>query len=93
MFEFWVEWRDKASAEIYGSGPGPFQVVHVKKDTFAPECTCGGKGGGLLDDGHSPRCGIRKTPAEENVYILQMSGRLCSLPASLFKTIPSLRRR
>lgn len=91
-YEHWVDWCDPKSAEEYGSGPGPFRVVHVKKDKFA-ECTCGGKGGGLLENGHSSQCKINRKPVERDVYIVVMNGRHRSFSSDLFKTIPSLRRR
>lgn len=86
-YEHWVEWRDQENERVYGSGPGPFRVVHVKKEKFVPECTCGGQGGGLLDNGHSPLCGINRKPVERDVYIVVMNGRHRSFSADLFISV------
>jgi hypothetical protein len=91
-FGDWVEWCDSENERVYDSGPGPFRVVHVKKTQWVPECTCGGEGGGLLDDGHSPGCAIH-CEATSNVVTVEMSGRHRSFDEGLFKKVPQLRRR
>ena len=86
-FEYWVDWLDPESARVYESGPGPFRVVHAKNDLWVAVCTCGGKGGGLLDDGHSPRCAVHRGPVKMLALILEMSGRLRSFSEDLFKPV------
>lgn len=83
-----VRWRDPANAVVYGSdGLGPFPVVKVKEEVVAPSCTCGGKGGGLLDDGHSPRCEIRAKSVVATFVTVLMNGRHRTFPESFFEVV------
>lgn len=83
-----VRWKDPKNAEIFGSDAGPFPVVRVREDECAPVCTCSGRGGGLLDDGHSPRCEIRAKKVMGTFVTVLMNGRHRSFPEELFEVAP-----
>lgn len=80
-----VVWRDPQNVEIYGSGPGPFYVETTKEEEVVPVCTCGGQGGGLFDDGHSPLCEIRAKKVVATMVTVRMNGRLRSFDEELFE--------
>jgi len=82
-----VRWRDPQNAEIYGIGEGQFLVMRVKEDKVAPRCTCGGEGGGLLDDGHSQLCEIRAKEVVATFITILAGGRHRSLPEDLFEAV------
>jgi len=84
--EDYVRWRDPESAKIYG-GVGPFPVVMVAMDIWVPICTCGGKGGGLLDNGHSWRCECRFEQVEGLAVTVLMNGRHCTFSEDLFEVV------
>lgn len=80
-----VRWRDPRNAELFNSGPGPFRAVRVREDEVVPVCTCGGNGGGLLDDGHSFHCEVRGKRVAATFVTVIMNGRHCSFDADLFE--------
>jgi hypothetical protein len=83
-----VRWCDPQNTEFYGSGPGPFRVVMVEEEEeVAPTCTCGGRGGGLLDDGHSPLCEIRAKKVVSSFVTVLMNGRHRSFDEALFEVV------
>lgn len=82
-----VRWRNPQDAEFFNSGPGPFLVVRVREDEAVPVCTCGGNGGGLLDDGHSFYCEIRAEKVVATFVTVSMNGRHRSLDADLFEVV------
>jgi hypothetical protein len=83
----YVRWRDPVNAKIYESGDGPFFVVRVALDVWVPICTCGGKGGGLLDDGHSMFCETQFDQVEGLAVTVAMSGRHRTFPEDLFEVV------
>lgn len=85
----WVRWLDSKNAEIYGSGDGPFPVVRVALDIWAPICTCGGKGGSLLDDGHSMFYEMQFDQVVGLAVTVLMNGRHQTFPEDLFEVIES----
>ncbi len=91
-FEVWINWLDPKSAEIFGSGLGPFRAVHVKNELFASPCTCGREGGGLLLDGHAWNCGMRK-PVPGKVVTVEMNCRHRTFPIEMFDIVPQLRKK
>jgi len=82
-----VRWRDPRNAELYDSGPGPFRVVRAREEEVVPGCTCDGKGGGLLDDGHSFLCEVRAKKVVATFVTVSMNGRHRSLDADLFEVV------
>jgi hypothetical protein len=83
-----VNWRDPQSAGTYGSGSGPFFVEMIREEKVVPSCTCGGRGGGLLEDGHSLRCEIRAKEVVATFATVRMNGRLRSFSEDLLETVP-----
>ncbi len=85
--EMWVTWRNPKSAESCENGPGPFRVVRIKRDMWVPKCSCGGEGGGLQDDGHSPLCAIHGGSVPGNAVTVVMNGRHMTFHEELFRVV------
>lgn len=83
----WVRWRDPKSAENYEGAPGPFFVVRVAMEIWTPVCTCDGKRGGLLGNGHSRRCEGRFDQVEGLAVTVLMNGRHQTLPEDLIEVV------
>ncbi|MBU1146072.1 hypothetical protein KKD80_00800 [Patescibacteria group bacterium] len=83
----WVDWRNPESEKEFGGGPGPFLVVMVAMDIWAPICKCGGRKGLLGTSGHSMDCEARAPQVQGLAVTVLMNGRHCTFSEDLFEVV------